>query len=130
MQVGIVAKRAACCSSPATLCYWLVISLVAWGLLTLIGLVWRPLHDSPAATCLFAMSMGCVANWFKNRSLHCVITGPLFLIAGVVFFLSGAQIIHVTPKWVWALTLAGTAVAFLLEWRFAKRSRPDYPTNG
>jgi hypothetical protein len=63
----------ACCSSPAALCYWFIISLIAWGVLSFIGIYWRPLHPPSAAACLFAMAIGCLANWFRNRSFHCAI---------------------------------------------------------
>jgi hypothetical protein len=62
-------------SSNVLLC---AVSVVAWGVLSLIGLYWFPLHALSAATILFAMAIGCVANWLRNRTLHCAITGPLF----------------------------------------------------
>ena len=112
----------ACCSSPAALCYWFVVSLVAWGVLSLIGIYWRPLHASPEATCLFAMAIGCLANWLRNRSFHCAITGPIFLIGGVVFLLSGVHMTHVNASWVRLFVLLGIGIAFLLEWKYARRS--------
>lgn len=112
----------ACCSSPASLCYWFAISLVAWGALGLIGIYWRPLHTFPAAACLFAMAIGCLANWLRNRAFHCAITGPVFLVAGVVLIVSGLGIVHVNASWVWLFVLGGSGIAFLLEWRYAKRS--------
>jgi hypothetical protein len=90
----------ACCSSPAALCYWFIVSLITWGVLSLIGIYWRPLHAPSAAACLFAMAVGCLANWLKNRSFHCAITGPLFLVAGLVFMVSGVRMIHVNALWV------------------------------
>jgi hypothetical protein len=108
----------ACCTSPAAMCYWLTVALLAWGVLSLIGINWRPLHASPAAAFLFAMAIGCLANWLKNRSFHCAITGPLFLLAGVVFLLSDARMIGVDTVWIWPLVLIGTGIAFLLEWRY------------
>jgi hypothetical protein len=117
-----VAKQmGACCSSPATICYWFVVSLMAWGVLSLVGIYWRPLNAS-SALCLFAMAIGCLANWLRNRSFHCVITGPLFLIGGIVFLLSGAGMIHVNTSWVWLFVLFGVGIAFLLEWQYTKRS--------
>ena len=112
----------ACCTSPAAMCYWFMVSLMAWGVLSLIGIYWRPLHAPSESACLFAMAIGCLANWLRNRSFHCVVTGPLFLIAGVLFPLSGLCVIHVNTSWVWSLVLIGVGVAFLLEWRYAKRS--------
>ncbi len=111
----------ACCTSPAALCYWLIVSLIAWGVLSLIGVYWRPLHAPSEAACLFAMAIGCLANWLRNRSFHCAITGPLFLLAGVVFLLSDARTDRVNSVWIWSLVLLGTGIAFLLEWRYAKR---------
>jgi hypothetical protein len=63
--------KEACCTSPAAVCYRFTISLVAWGVLSLIGMFWRPLHALPAATMLFAMAIGCVANWLRNRTSLC-----------------------------------------------------------
>jgi hypothetical protein len=110
-----------CCSSLATLCYWFIVSLLAWYVLSLIAIYWRPLRTTWAA-CLFAMAIGCFANWIKNHSLHCVITGPLFLVAGVVLLLSGIGLIGFNAFWVWPVVGAGVGIAFLLEWLYAKRS--------
>lgn len=115
-------RKAACCSSPAAMCYWCAASLVAWGVLSLIGLYWLPLHALSAATILFAMAIGCGANWLRNRTLHCTITGPLFLIAAVVFLLSEVSMAHVNSLLVWPFVLIGVGIAFLLEWRYAQRS--------
>ena len=114
--------KAACCNSPAAMCYWLAASLIAWGVLSLIGIYWSPLHGSSAATILFAMAIGCVANWLRNRTLHCAITGPLFLIAAVVFLLSDMSTTHVNSLLVSPFVLIGVGVAFLLEWRYTRLS--------
>ncbi len=117
----------ACCSSPAAICYWFAVSLMAWGVLSLIGIYWRPLHASSEATCLLAMSIGCLANWLRNRTYHCAVTGPIFLIAGVVFLFSGVRVIHINALWVWPFVLIGVGIAFLLEWRYAKRALDRKP---
>ena len=111
----------ACCTSPAAMCYWFTVTLIAWGVLNVIGIYWRPVHASSGVTCLFAMAIGCLANWLRNRSFHCAITGPLFLLAGVVLLLSDLRMVRVTTAWVWPLVLIGTSIAFLLEWQYAKR---------
>ena len=112
----------ACCSSPAAICYWFIVSLMAWGVLRLIGIYWRPLRASSEATCLFAMAIGCLANWLKNRTFHCAITGPLFVISGVMFLVSGVGMINVNARWIWPLVLIAVGIAFLLEWLYAQRS--------
>lgn len=104
--------------------YWLIVSLIAWGVLSLVGIYWRPLHAAPTAACFFAMAIGCLANWLRNRPFHCAITGPLFLIAGVVLLLSGVRMVHVNAQWVWTFALIGVGIAFLLEWQYAKRPSP------
>jgi hypothetical protein len=117
----VTEHKGACCSSPAAMCYWFAASLIAWGVLSLIGLYWLPLHAMSAATILFAMAIGCVANWLRNRSFHCAITGPLFLIAAVVFLLSDMSMTRVKGNLVWRFVLIGVGIAFLLEWRYAGR---------
>jgi hypothetical protein len=118
-----VTKHAeACCSSPAAMCYWFIVSLIAWGVLSLIGIYWRPLHASSEAACLFAMAIGCFANWLRNRSFHCAITGPVFVIGGAAFLLSDMRLINVNTSWVWPFVLIGVGIAFLLEWQYATRS--------
>ena len=104
------------------MCYWLIVSLITWGVLSLMGIYWRPLHAPSAAACLFAMAIGCLADWLKNRTFHCAITGPLFLIAGVAFLLAVVRVIQVNTLLVWGFVLIGIGIAFLLEWRYAKRS--------
>ena len=63
-------------------------------------------------------------EWLRNRSFHCVITGPLFLIGGVVVLLSGTRTIHVDTLWVGPVLFIGVGIAFLLEWRYGRRPVP------
>jgi predicted benzoate:H+ symporter BenE len=107
-----------CCSNPKSICYWLIVSLAAWAVLAIIGIFWHPLHASSAATCLLAMSVGCFANAFKNRTYHCVLAGPLFLVSAIL--LLSSDLTHVKPSFIWAGVIVGTGMAFLLEWRYAR----------
>jgi predicted membrane-bound mannosyltransferase len=102
------------------MCYWFAASLVAWGALSVIGIYWHPLHALSAATILFGMGIGCVANWLRNRTFHCGITAPLFLLAAAMFLLSDASVVHVNSLFVWPFVLVGVCIAFLLEWRYAR----------
>lgn len=65
------------------------------------------------------MAVGCFANAFKNRTYHCVLTGPLFLIAATL--LLSSDLTHVKPAAVWAAVIVGTGIAFLLEWRYSRK---------
>jgi len=61
------------------------------------------------------------ANWVRNRTFHCALTGPLFAIAGAAFLLSDTEVMRVNKAVVWAVVLIGTGIAFVLEWRYARR---------
>lgn len=114
-----------CCSSPASIAYWFAVSLGVWVLLSLIGLYWHPLRAYAAETILFAMAIGCIANWIKNRTLHCGITAPLFLALGFISLLVDVHIMYFSSALLWTLILLGVGVAFLLEWRYAGRCRSN-----
>ena len=114
--VNMAERKEVSCSSPAAMCDWFVVFLMAWAVVSLIGMYWYPLHALSAATMLLAMAIGCAANWFKNRSLHCAITGAVFLIAALIFLLT-----RVNSSLVWPFVLILVCIAFLLEWRYAKR---------
>ena len=100
------------------MCFWFVASLVAWGLLSLIGIYWNPFRVFSATTIYLAMASGCGANWLKNRTLHCYITAPLFFMAGLISLLSETRGILV-----WPFVVTGVGIAFLLEWRYVGRSK-------
>jgi hypothetical protein len=114
----------ACCSSPAAMCDWCMVSLVAWGFLGLVGIYWHPLHANSAVTILFAAAIGCFANWFRNRTFHCRITAWLFLAGGVVFLLSDFGMVKIESRFVWPFVGGGTLLALILEWRYAHRIAP------
>src|SRR5215469_6414911 len=87
--------------------------------LATIGMFWHRLHTTSAVTCLLAMAVGCFANAFKNRTYHCVLTGPLFLIAAIL--LLSSDFTHVKPSLTWIAVVVGTGIAFFLEWRYSQK---------
>jgi hypothetical protein len=112
-----------CCSSPASICFWLIASFVAWAVLAMIGWAWHPLHASAAATCLLAIAAGCFANAIKNTTYHCIITAPLFLAAAVLDLTSSRT--HIPLNVIWVGVFVGVTLAFLLEWRYARKPACD-----
>jgi hypothetical protein len=112
----------ACCSTPAAIWYWVAASLITWGLLSVAGIYWRPLRTFSATTIYLAMAAGCAANWLRNRTLHCGITAPLLIMAGLVSLLSETHAIPVDTRLVWPFVVIGVGIAFVLEWRYAGRS--------
>lgn len=115
------ATAQACCSSPASMCYWCAVSLVAWGVLSLLGIYWHPLHANAPATILLAAAIGCLANWLRNRTFHCRITAWLFLAAGAAFLLADVGVLQIETRYVWPSVALGTLLAFILEWRYSRR---------
>lgn len=115
-------KSEACCSSPAAIRYWFAMSLGSWAVLSLVGVYWHPLRAWGAPTILLAIAIGCFANWIKNRTLHCGITGPLFLVVAVLLLLSETRIIEIGSGFMWPTILLGSGIAFLLEWRYTSHT--------
>jgi len=111
----------ACCSSPSSIFFWFLASLLAWAALSLIGMYWHPLGPASASTIMLAAGIGCVANWLRNRTFHCGVTAPLFLVVGILFLLSDIRTIHINPRIVWPIVWVGIGVGFFLEWRYARR---------
>jgi hypothetical protein len=110
-----------CCTSPAAMWYWAAAFVVLYG----IGLfarstspVFEPYGDS---LLLAALGFACFINLGRNRTLHCGLTGPLFLIAAVVAVRMEAGIWSVNENALWGLVLVGVALAFLIEWRTVGR---------
>jgi hypothetical protein len=56
----------------------------------------------------------CLANWVRNRTLHCAIIGPVLWIAGGAFLLSAVAHVRLDTSWVWPFVAIGTGVAFLI----------------
>src|SRR5260370_41446332 len=99
--------KGACCSSPASICYWCSASLVAWGALSVIGIYWHPIYAPSATRVLLAMAFGCAANWLRNRTFHCAISGPVFLIGAFLFVSSDVTTFRVKVILVWTFVLIG-----------------------
>ena len=118
----MTAQGRACCSSRSFVLYWCSVSLLAWGAISLVGIYWHPLHASSAVTICLAVAIGCAVNGLRNRTLHCAITGPAFLIAGAVFLLSDMGLSAINSRFVWPFVAVVTGISFLLEWLYASRS--------
>jgi hypothetical protein len=101
--------------------YWAIASVLAWIGIGATGLLWYPLHWNSASTILFAMSVGCIANWRRNRTCHCYFDGPLFFAGAVAFLVRQLGMIQFPSSLVWLALGIGIGVSFYLEWRLASR---------
>lgn len=61
------------------------------------------------------MAIGCASNWVRNRTFHCAVSGPVFLIAAFLFLLLDVTTFRVDIVWVWLFVLLGVGVGFSLE---------------
>jgi hypothetical protein len=114
-----VQQKRFCCLTPRAACTWIVAALILYGL----GLiVLRLAHvEQYQGTALFAaMGLACFVNFAQNRSFHCVITGPFFLLVAVALVLQSYGTWNVSKAVLWPTVLIVVGIAFLLERRFAR----------
>jgi hypothetical protein len=114
-----------CCTSPAAMWFWAAVFVALYGLGLLARSTW-PVFEPYADTLLLAaLGLACFINFGRNRTLHCGLTGPLFLIAAAVAFLMESGLWDVNEDALWGLVLVGAALAFLVEWRAVGRQRQN-----
>lgn len=114
-----------CCTSPAAMWFWAAAFAVLYGSGLLARSTW-PMFEPYADTLLLAaLGLACFINFGRNRTLHCGLTGPVFLIAAAVAFLMEAEVWDVNEDALWGLVLVGVALAFFIEWRVDGRRRQN-----
>ena len=97
--------------------FWAAAFAVLYGVGLLARSAW-PVVDPYADTLLLAaLGAACFINFRRNRTLHCGLTGPLFLVAAIVAAFMEAGIWGINERALWGVVLAGVALAFLIEWR-------------
>ena len=104
-----------CCTTPSALCFWGAAFLILYGAALLAVELWPALVDYQLAMVLGAIGGACLVNAAINRTFHCFITGPLFLILGAVAAADTAGLFDVSRSLLWAVALIGTGSALLLE---------------
>ncbi len=109
-----------CCTSPGALCFSFGIFLIFFGLGYLSIEFWPALRGFETVFLIGAIGLACSLNAFRNRTFHCMITGPAFLLLAGALALAELGVWSVPTSLVWGLLLiiAGTAVIF--EQRFAR----------
>lgn len=112
------APKSLCCTSPPALCYWGVAFLIFYGIG--LGLVfWLGWQTYELAVLLTALGLACFANLVRNRTFHCAITGPFFLLVALALGLEEAGIWKLRESVLWPAVAIVVCAAFLLERRFA-----------
>ena len=103
--------------------FWGFVFLAVYGVGLLVKAGWPAVGPYGDTLLLVALGIACVINFGRNRTLHCGLTGPLFLLAAVVAALVEAGSWSTNMSVLWGVVLAGVAVAFIVEWRVAGRPR-------
>lgn len=112
-------RGATCCTTPSALCFWGAAFLIFYGAALLAVELWPAAADYQLAMVLGAIGAACLVNDGFNRTYHCFITGPLFLILAGVAAADTAGLFDVSRSMLWAIALIGTGAAMLLEHRNA-----------
>jgi hypothetical protein len=121
MQSRLFARS--CCTTPSAICFWAVAFALVYGGGLLVVSVWPAMQPYGDTLFLFALGAACFANFGRNRTLHCGITGPLFLIGALAAALIETGVWKLDLAVVWGIVLIGVAVAFLIEWRTVGHSK-------
>lgn len=111
-------ERRYCCLTPRSACMWVAAFLVLYGL----GLIVLRLEhfDRYQGSVFFAaMGLACFFNFAQNRTFHCFITGPFFLLVALALALQTDGVWKFSRTVLWLVVLIVVGIAFLLERRFA-----------
>ena len=101
--------------------FWAAAFAVVYGIGLLMRSTWPVFEPYADTLLLVALGAACFINFGRNRTLHCGLTGPLFLAAAIVAALMEAGIWDVSEEALWTVVLVGVALAFLVEWRTVGR---------
>jgi hypothetical protein len=120
MRPGLLAPS--CCTTPAAafFCAATFVLIYAAGLLIRsLSPAVEPFADT---TILLALGAACVINFGRHRTLHCGLTGPLFVIGAAAAALIEADAWRFDMRILWGAILLGVAGAFAIEWRSVGRA--------
>jgi hypothetical protein len=115
-------KQFSCCT-PRVWGFYLVVFAILFGAGLLLVMLWEGGEKYINALLFTSLGVACVVNVARNRTLHCLITGPFFLLLAVALALRAAGIWHLPIPDLWPLVLIVVSAAFLIEWRFAARAK-------
>lgn len=107
-----------CCSSKRSLCYWAAVFAIFYAIgLTLVFLFHGISYE--VAVLFAALGLACVVNFARNRTFHCIITGPFFFLIAIAFSFRAAGIWNVSTGALWITIGIVVCASFLLERKFA-----------
>ncbi len=101
--------------------FWGAMFVLLYGAGLLLRVAWPGVEPFGKTTILVALAGACVINFSCHRTLHCGITGPLFVVRAVAAGLIEAGAWHFDMLIVWAVVLLGVATAFVIDLRTVNR---------
>ena len=106
-----------CCTTPSAMCFWATAFIFLYGLGLLAGSAWPALRAYTDTYLLASLGVACLANFGQNRTLHCGITGPAFLIGALAMGTIESRLWNADPAVIWGVVLIVVAGALIIEWR-------------
>ncbi len=114
-----VPQKRFCCLTSRAACTWIAAFFILYGLGSIVlHLEHVERYQGPAF--FAAMGLACLVNLAQNRTFHCAITGPFFLLVAVALALQSYGMWNVSKAVLWPTVLIVVGIAFLLEQRFAR----------
>jgi hypothetical protein len=102
--------------------YWGAAFALLYVMELLLRSVWPAINPYGDTLILVALGGACFLNFGRHRTLHCGITGPVFLLAAIVAALVEAQRWSLDLSVVWGVVLMAVGAAFVIEWRTVGRA--------
>ncbi|HVB35662.1 MAG TPA: hypothetical protein VND42_00370 [Candidatus Acidoferrales bacterium] len=117
-STGDIPSRGYCCSSWQALCFWGCAFTVFYAA-GLLAIYWLHLESYQTTALFAALGLACVANAVRNRTFHCFITGPFFLLVALAFALGTAGVWKIHTGLLWIAVAIVVCAALFLEGKFA-----------
>lgn len=115
MKPAVFARS--CCTTPAAMCFWATVFVLIYGAGLLLRSAWPAVQPFGDTLILVALAAACLINFGRNRTLHCGMTGPLFILGAIAAALIEAGTWQFDMAIVWGVVLLGVGTSFIIEWR-------------
>jgi hypothetical protein len=104
-----------CCTTPSAMGFWAAAFVLLYGAALLLSSVWPGLRPYGDTLIFLALGAACFINFSRNRTLHCGITGPIFVVGAIAaaFIESGTWAFDLGV--LWGIVLFGVGIAFVVE---------------
>ena len=104
------------------MCFWAAMFAIVYGIALLAAGIWPTLAPYGGdTTILVVLGTACVINFGRNRTLHCGLSGPLFLGPAIAAALIEARVWDVNMAVLWGLVAIGVGITLAIEWRSVGR---------